>query len=66
MVAGLYGAYAVMVALRVVERGGKGQVIDLPLLDPIISMLGPDAAIYRVSGEKPHAYRQPLADHVAA
>ncbi len=53
MVAGLYGAYAVMVALRVVERGGKGQVIDLPLLDPIISILGPDAAIHRVSGEKP-------------
>src|SRR5271165_6039166 len=53
MVAGLYGAYAVMIALRVVERGGKGQVIDLPLLDPIISILGPDAAIHRVSGEKP-------------
>jgi len=53
MVAGRYGAYAVMIALRVVERGGKGQVIDLPLLDPIISILGPDAAIYRVSGERP-------------
>jgi crotonobetainyl-CoA:carnitine CoA-transferase CaiB-like acyl-CoA transferase len=53
MVAGLYGSYAVMIALRVVERGGKGQVIDLPLLDPIISILGPDAAIYRVSGERP-------------
>jgi len=53
MVSGLYGAYAVMVALRVVERGGKGQVIDLSLLEPMISVLGPDAAIYRVSGEKP-------------
>lgn len=53
MVSGLYGAYAVMVALRVVERGGPGQVIDLPLLDPMISVLGPDAAAYRVSGEKP-------------
>ena len=53
MVAGLYGAYAVMIALRVVEQGGKGQVIDLPLLDPIISILGPEAASYRVSGEKP-------------
>jgi crotonobetainyl-CoA:carnitine CoA-transferase CaiB-like acyl-CoA transferase len=28
-------------------------VIDLPLLDPIISILGPDAAIHRVSGERP-------------
>jgi crotonobetainyl-CoA:carnitine CoA-transferase CaiB-like acyl-CoA transferase len=53
MVSGLYGAYAVMIALRVVERGDKGQVIDLPLLDPIISILGPDAAIHRVSGERP-------------
>ncbi|MEJ0018125.1 MAG: CoA transferase [Acetobacteraceae bacterium] len=53
MVAGLYGAYAVMIALREVERGGKGQVIDLPLLDPIISILGPEAAIHRVSGELP-------------
>jgi crotonobetainyl-CoA:carnitine CoA-transferase CaiB-like acyl-CoA transferase len=53
MVSGLYGAYAVMVALRVVERGGRGQVIDLPLLEPMISVLGPDAATYRVSGDKP-------------
>ena len=53
MVAGLYGAYAVMIALRVAEHGGKGQVIDLPLLDPIISILGPEAASYRVSGQKP-------------
>jgi crotonobetainyl-CoA:carnitine CoA-transferase CaiB-like acyl-CoA transferase len=53
MIAGLYGAYAIMVALRVVERGGRGQVIDLPLLEPMISVLGPDAATYQVSGEKP-------------
>jgi crotonobetainyl-CoA:carnitine CoA-transferase CaiB-like acyl-CoA transferase len=53
MVSGLYGAYAVMVALRVVERGGRGQTIDLPLLEPMISVLGPEAATYRVSGEKP-------------
>ncbi len=53
MIAGLYGAYAIMVALRVVERGGKGQIIDLPLLEPMISVLGPDAAIYKVGGEKP-------------
>jgi len=53
MISGLYGAYAIMVALRVVEHGGKGQVIDLPLLEPMISVLGPDAALYRVSGERP-------------
>jgi crotonobetainyl-CoA:carnitine CoA-transferase CaiB-like acyl-CoA transferase len=53
MVSGLYGAYAVMVALRVTERGGRGQVIDLPLLEPMISVLGPDAATYTVTGQKP-------------
>ena len=35
-VAGLYGASAAMIALREVEQnGGRGQVIDLPLLDPL-------------------------------
>lgn len=53
MISGLYGAYAIMVALRVVERGGKGQVIDLPLLEPMISVLGPDPAIFWATGEKP-------------
>ena len=49
MVAGLYGANAVLVALRAIEHGGTGQVIDLPLLDPIFSVLGPEAAIYRLT-----------------
>lgn len=53
MIAGLYGAYAVMIARREVERGGAGQVIDLPLLDPIISILGPQAASFRVTGKLP-------------
>jgi len=53
MIAGLYGAYAVMVARRVVEHGGRGQVIDLPLLEPMISVLGVDPATYMVTGDKP-------------
>ena len=56
MVAGLYGAFAVMVALRQVEaKGGAtegvmGQVIDLPLLDPLFSFIATEAAIYRLTG----------------
>jgi len=51
MVAGLYGAFAVMVALREVEtKGGAGQVIDLPLLDPLFSFIATEAAIYRLTG----------------
>jgi crotonobetainyl-CoA:carnitine CoA-transferase CaiB-like acyl-CoA transferase len=52
MIAGLYGATAVLVALREVEvHRGKGQVIDLPLLDPIVSILGPEAAIFKLKGK---------------
>lgn len=51
-VAGLYGASAVMIALREVEKhGGKGQVIDLPLLDPLFAILSPQAANYRLTGK---------------
>jgi crotonobetainyl-CoA:carnitine CoA-transferase CaiB-like acyl-CoA transferase len=50
MIAGLYGAMAVMIALREIEqKGGEGQVIDLPLLDPVFSILGPEAAIYKLT-----------------
>lgn len=54
MIAGLYGAMAVMIALREKEvNGGKGQVIDLSLLEPIFSILGPQAASYKVTGQVP-------------
>ena len=50
--AGLYGAIGVMVALREVEvNGGHGQVIDLPLLDPLFHVLGPHAANFRLTGQ---------------
>jgi crotonobetainyl-CoA:carnitine CoA-transferase CaiB-like acyl-CoA transferase len=51
MVAGLYGAFAVMVALRQVEvAGGGGQIIDLPLLDPLFSFIATEAPIYNLTG----------------
>jgi crotonobetainyl-CoA:carnitine CoA-transferase CaiB-like acyl-CoA transferase len=54
MISGLYGAFAVMVALREVEaKGGKGQVVDLSLLEPIYSILGTDAANFQLTGELP-------------
>ena len=48
--AGLYGALAVMNALRHAERGGGGQVIDLSLFDPIHALLGPLALEHRLTG----------------
>ncbi len=51
-VAGLYGASAVLMALREVEvNGGRGQIIDLPLLDPLVAVLGPQLANYRLTGQ---------------
>src|SRR4051794_21694191 len=50
-VAGLTGASAALIALREVEvNGGRGQVIDLPLLDPLFAILSPQAANYRLTG----------------
>src|ERR1700716_1626233 len=52
MVAGLYGAFAVMVALRQIEvEGGAGQVTDLPLLDPLFSFIATEAPISRLTGQ---------------
>jgi formyl-CoA transferase len=51
-VAGAYGVSAALLALREAERpGGKGQVIDLPLYDPLFALLGPQAANFRLTGE---------------
>jgi crotonobetainyl-CoA:carnitine CoA-transferase CaiB-like acyl-CoA transferase len=52
MIAGLYGAFATVTAVRARERGeAPGQVIDLSLLEPIISILGPEAAAYTITRE---------------
>src|SRR4029453_8384975 len=41
---------ATVIAVRNVEvNGGRGQVIDLSLLESIFSILGPEAAIYKLS-----------------
>jgi crotonobetainyl-CoA:carnitine CoA-transferase CaiB-like acyl-CoA transferase len=50
MIAGLYGAFSVMTALRARDRDGRGQIIDLSLLEAMFSVLGPEAAIYRQTG----------------
>lgn len=52
MVAGLYGAFATMAALRAREHHkARGQVIDLSLLEAMFSVLGPEASIYRLTGK---------------
>lgn len=51
MVAALAGTAAVLAALRHRDRvSGRGQVIDISLYEPLLSVLGPAAAEYALDG----------------
>jgi crotonobetainyl-CoA:carnitine CoA-transferase CaiB-like acyl-CoA transferase len=50
MIAGIYGASGVLTALRVAERQGLGQVVDLSLFEPIFAVISSEAAKCRVNG----------------
>ena len=45
-IASLATAYAVLAALRSRDRTGRGQVIDVAILEPILAMLGGQLTIY--------------------
>ena len=51
MVAALAGASAVLAALRHRDQvSGRGQVVDIALYEPLLSLLGPDAARHALDG----------------
>jgi crotonobetainyl-CoA:carnitine CoA-transferase CaiB-like acyl-CoA transferase len=51
MITGLTGAFATLAALREVEvRGGRGQVLDLSLLEPMLAIMGPDVSAFAATG----------------
>jgi len=51
MVAALAGSTAVLAALRHRDQvSGRGQVVDISLYEPLLSLLGPDAAGYALDG----------------
>ncbi|MEK9658536.1 MAG: CoA transferase [Chloroflexota bacterium] len=49
MMAGLSGAFATLAALRERDASGRGQVLDLSLLEPLVTALGAESADYAVS-----------------
>lgn len=51
MIAGVYGAAGVLTALRVAEKQGRGQVIDLSLFEPIFSVISSEAAKTSLTGK---------------
>jgi crotonobetainyl-CoA:carnitine CoA-transferase CaiB-like acyl-CoA transferase len=50
-VAALATAFAIMVALRAREQTGRGQVVDTSLLEPLMTLLGPQATAWDLLGE---------------
>ena len=53
MATALYGAYAVVCALRVRDRDGVGQLIDLSLLEAGVSLAIWESGVYLTTGEIP-------------
>ncbi|HEY3182441.1 MAG TPA: CoA transferase [Gaiellaceae bacterium] len=50
-VTALATAYMVLAALRARETTGRGQVVDLSLLEPLMTLLGPQLAAWELLGE---------------
>jgi crotonobetainyl-CoA:carnitine CoA-transferase CaiB-like acyl-CoA transferase len=50
-VAALATAFAVLAALRARETTGRGQVVDVSLLEPLMTLLGPGVSAYDALGE---------------
>ena len=51
---GMFGVMGVLAALYERERSGRGQEVDISMLDGQISMLNYMATMYFLSGENPH------------
>jgi crotonobetainyl-CoA:carnitine CoA-transferase CaiB-like acyl-CoA transferase len=49
-VAALAMAFAIMVALRAREETGRGQVVDTSLVEPLLTLLGPQVTAYDLLG----------------
>jgi crotonobetainyl-CoA:carnitine CoA-transferase CaiB-like acyl-CoA transferase len=49
-VAALATAFAIMVALRAREQTGRGQVVDTSLIEPLMTLLGPQLTAYDLLG----------------
>ena len=48
---GIYGAYGVLLALRVRDKTGQGQVIDIGLYEPMFRFLDELAPVYAATGK---------------
>jgi len=53
LVTGLYAVQGILLALRARERTGKGQKVDIAMIDAMASLLTFNAGIYFASGKSP-------------
>ena len=53
LTAGMYAAFGIMLALRVKEKTGRGQAIDISMLEGQLSLLGSMIGGYLADGEVP-------------
>jgi crotonobetainyl-CoA:carnitine CoA-transferase CaiB-like acyl-CoA transferase len=50
-IAALAAAFATMTALRARDRTGRGQVIDLAIIEPILTLVGPQPTVWDALGQ---------------
>jgi crotonobetainyl-CoA:carnitine CoA-transferase CaiB-like acyl-CoA transferase len=50
-IAALAAAFATMTALRARDTTGRGQIVDLAIIEPILTLLGPQPTVYDAVGE---------------
>jgi crotonobetainyl-CoA:carnitine CoA-transferase CaiB-like acyl-CoA transferase len=53
---GIAASSAVLMALRHRDRTGRGQVVDLSILEPIMTAVGPGPTVYQQLGEVPQRH----------
>ena len=53
IVSGMFAAHGVTLALYARERSGRGQAVDVGMLDSVAALLTYQAAIYFITGSAP-------------
>ncbi len=62
--AGLFTVIGVLSAVNARNRTGRGQLVDVAMLDCMVAVLENAVSRYLVSGEIPRPHRQPSSLHI--
>jgi crotonobetainyl-CoA:carnitine CoA-transferase CaiB-like acyl-CoA transferase len=53
LVSGMFAAYGIVLALYARERTGRGQAVDIGMMDAVVALLTYQAALYGATGQAP-------------